>query len=447
MACLTLTLAANARAAPPAVTVTVSASVGQAPLTVTLVASGDAASYSWDLGDGTTAVGATVQHTYATGSWTAAVTATGAGGEMAQAQVEVRAESLSLAAPAHTTYGKTVQFSGALSPAVSGVRVVLSAGGRVLARGKTSASGSFRIRARAAAPASVVAAADRATSAPVALAVEPLVTVKLVGTHEAYGKLRALVRIRPRSAGTLAVRIRRPGAPARTVAVGKGGRVRLDTATPGRLVVTAAARTRSGWLPASKTASTTIASPRLAEGARGRAVVEVRRRLAALGYAVPPSSDLFDADLVDSVYAFEKVQGLPRTGTVGAAFWEKLNHPFRPRPRYATPAEHLEVNKPLQVLYVVRGGRVATIVPVSTAGLPGRFTPVGRFVIYRKVVGFDPSPLGTLFDPMYFTGGYAIHGNPSVPPYPASHGCVRVPMWIAPTLYATNPYGETVDVY
>ena len=48
---------------------------------------------------------------------------------------------------------------------------------------------------------------------------------------------------------------------------------------------------------------------------------------------------------------------------------------------------------------------------------------------------------------MYFTGGYAIHGNPSVPPYPASHGCVRVPMWVAPRLYETNPYGETVYVY
>jgi hypothetical protein len=34
-----------------------------------------------------------------------------------------------------------------------------------------------------------------------------------------------------------------------------------------------------------------------------------------------------------------------------------------------------------------------------------------------------------------------------VPPYPASHGCVRVPMWIAPYLFQTNSYGETVYVY
>jgi len=69
------------------------------------------------------------------------------------------------------------------------------------------------------------------------------------------------------------------------------------------------------------------------------------------------------------------------------------------------------------------------------------------FVLAATVVGFDLSPLGTLRDPLYFTGGYAIHGNPSVPPYPASRGCVRIPMWVAPLLYRTVPYGETVYVY
>jgi lipoprotein-anchoring transpeptidase ErfK/SrfK len=155
----------------------------------------------------------------------------------------------------------------------------------------------------------------------------------------------------------------------------------------------------------------------------------------------------FDSELLDSVYAFQKVQGLPRTGIFGAADWAKLANPVRPRPRFAGPADHIEVDKAHQVLYIVRGGRIATIVPVSTAGVPGDFTPVGRFAILRKVLGFDPSPLGTLYDPMYFIAGYAIHGNPSVPPYPASHGCIRVPMWIAPLLYTSNDVGETVYVY
>jgi len=445
--CTALALAGGAHAAPPAVFVTASATAGRAPLAVTLTASGDADSYAWDLGDGATAVGATVRHVYETGSWTATVTATALDGETAQAQVEVRSESVSLRAPRQATYGESVELRGSLHPAAAGFRVTVSERGRVLGRARTAANGSFRIRARAKAPGPLVARADQASSPPVTLAVRPVVTVALAGRHALYGRLRALARLRPASAGRLAVKVRRPGAAVRIFTGRRAVRVRLDTSSPGRIVVTARARTASGWLPASNTRSTTIAFPRLVEGASGAVVSELRRRLEALHYAVPSPRTSFDSDLLDSVYAFEKVQGLPRTGIVDGAFWSRLTRPVRPLPRYAAPADHLEVNKPHQVLYVVRGGRVAAIIPVSTAGLPGRFTPVGRFAIYRKVSGFDPSPLGTLFDPLYFTGGYAIHGNPSVPPYPASHGCVRVPMWIAPTLFATNGYGETVYVY
>ena len=62
------------------------------------------------------------------------------------------------------------------------------------------------------------------------------------------------------------------------------------------------------------------------------------------------------------------------------------------------------------------------------------------------MTGYDPSPLGVLLNPMYFVGGYAIHGNPSVPPYPASHGCVRVPNFVIYRLFGSEPYGETVYV-
>jgi hypothetical protein len=201
-----------------------------------------------------------------------------------------------------------------------------------------------------------------------------------------------------------------------------------------------------GFARAARRFSTRLFLPTLGPGAAGATVARLVSELASLHYAVRRSST-FGPELVDSLYAFQKVQGLPRTGTADAATWRALARPKLARPRYSSPADHLEVDKAHQVLYVVRGGDVALIVPVSTAGIAGHFTPEGRFSIYRKVVGFDPSPLGTLFDPMYFTGGYAVHGNPSVPPYPASHGCVRVPMWIAPTLFETNGYGETVYVY
>ena len=443
---LALALGPGAVAAPPAVTVTATAAAGQAPLAVTLDASGDAASYSWDLGDGTAADGASVQHVYATGLWTATVTATAPDGETATAQVQVRAETLTLAARSPATYGRIAVFTGSLRPAAANVPVTLSSGSRTLGRGTTGPGGGFRIRARAGAPGAVVAHADQAVSQPFQLAVRPTVTVGFEGDASLYGRLHAVARIVPASAGTLAVTVSRSGSVVKTVS-GRALDVPLDTRVPGSVVVTARARPATGWEPARTSANTTIAYPQLAEGASGSVVSVLAHRLAALGYLAPSGSAGFDGELLDSVYAFQKVQGLERTGTVTTAFWAKLDHPIRPHPRYAQPADHIEVDVARQVLFVVRAGRVTTIVPVSTAGVAGDYTPRGRFAIYRKVTGFDPSPLGTLYDPMYFTGGYAIHGNPSVPPYPASHGCVRVPMWIAPILFATNDYGETVYVY
>ncbi len=141
------------------------------------------------------------------------------------------------------------------------------------------------------------------------------------------------------------------------------------------------------------------------------------------------------------------MQGLERTGAVDVGFWTRLERARVPQARYSEPADHIEVDKTHQVLYLVRGGKIALISPVSTAGIAGYYTPEGRFAIYRKVTGYDRSPLGVLLDPMYFVGGYAIHGNPSVPAYPASHGCIRVPNFVIYRLFASEPYGETVYVY
>jgi hypothetical protein len=144
LCCLAFVLAPGAHAAAPVLTVTASATAGQAPLTVTLSVSGDAASYSWDLGDGSSAAGSTVEHTYPTGLWTATATATAPDGATAQAQVQVRAESVSLAAPTLVTYQVSVEFTGALRPAAAGVPVTLSGRKGVLGHGETGPKGGFR---------------------------------------------------------------------------------------------------------------------------------------------------------------------------------------------------------------------------------------------------------------------------------------------------------------
>src|SRR5687768_4409567 len=111
-----LVLAAAAEAAPPVVTVKASPAAGVAPLQVVLTATGDAASYSWDLGDGSSAEGPLVTHTYGAGRFVATVTATSASGEQAQAQVVVSAveRRLALEAPRAADDGARVVLAGSL---------------------------------------------------------------------------------------------------------------------------------------------------------------------------------------------------------------------------------------------------------------------------------------------------------------------------------------------
>ena len=133
---------------------------------------------------------------------------------------------------------------------------------------------------------------------------------------------------------------------------------------------------------------------------------------------------------------------MTRTGRVTPALWRRLQTAHVPLVRYRDPYRHIEVDKTRQVLFQVVGGRVVRVVHVST-GATGN-TPVGRWHVYSKVPGFLPSGM---YDSSFFLGGFAIHGFYSVPAYPASHGCVRMPMWIAPTIFAASDYGEAVYIY
>ena len=124
---LAFVLVPAARAAPPRVTVQATPSSGAAPLTVTLTASGDVATYHWDLGDGTTADGAVVQHAYPAGRFVAHVTATNATGEASQASVTVTSYGLKLSGPRTAGYGQRARFRGSLQPGLKDRRVKLIA--------------------------------------------------------------------------------------------------------------------------------------------------------------------------------------------------------------------------------------------------------------------------------------------------------------------------------
>ena len=51
-----------------------------------------------------------------------------------------------------------------------------------------------------------------------------------------------------------------------------------------------------------------------------------------------------------------------------------------------------------------------------------------------------------MVDSSYFIRGYAIHGYASVPPYNASHGCLRVPLANARAIYDWLRIGDVVWV-
>lgn len=109
-----------------------------------------------------------------------------------------------------------------------------------------------------------------------------------------------------------------------------------------------------------------------------------------------------------------------------------------------------------QVLSEVIDGQVVYSAHVSTGNGEGYWyegewwvadTPRGSFQIYAKDAGWQEGSLGWMYSPMYFVGGFAIHGSTSVPDYPASHGCVRVTLEAADHLFARIPIGTRVNVH
>ena len=92
------------------------------------------------------------------------------------------------------------------------------------------------------------------------------------------------------------------------------------------------------------------------------------------------------------------------------------------------------------------GGTVVRVANAST-GTSETPTPTGSYRVFRRVEGIDTSPLGKLWNPLYFFRGYAIHGSTTVPPEPASHGCVRVALWEAKRLFERIPHNHVVHVY
>jgi len=184
----------------------------------------------------------------------------------------------------------------------------------------------------------------------------------------------------------------------------------------------------------------------VAEGASGVEVAWLEQRLTELTYRPGPVDGVFDYRTRQAVLAFQKWEGLSRDGVVGPSVWSRLLTATPPRPRREAAGLWIEVDKARQVLLYVERGAVVRTLAVSTGNAEvGMITPSGSFNITRKSDRWD----GPRYKPLYLRnfGVLAIHGYPSVPAWPASHGCVRVPVWDMDELFPLIPVGATVHVY
>jgi hypothetical protein len=367
-----------------------------------------------------------------------------------------KATSVRLAVPAGAPlYSARTIVRGRVLPAAVDVNLALELrtqhGWVRVARARTVREGRFAasLVARRGGRLRAVVLATGVASLPVRLRVRPKVRV-VASPGRAFVGAPLVAHVVPASFdGTAEVVVWRNGPPLATVRARiRNGVARVSVPTPGlgRFSLAFQLGPGSGLRSTTVLGSVRASARTLTVGSRGPDVAALARRLAELRFHVPGLSETFVPELYDSVIAFQKAFGLTRDGVVGRAVWAALGRARVLRPHYAGPSPHIEVDKGHQLLLVVRGGEVSALVPVST-GASGN-TPVGQFHILWKAPATG-TWLGSaiLYRTLTFHGNFAIHGFYSVPAYPASHGCVRVPIWAADWLYNQSPVGETVYVY
>ena len=183
-------------------------------------------------------------------------------------------------------------------------------------------------------------------------------------------------------------------------------------------------------------------------------VKEAEQRLAELGYWTGPIDGRFDSATHAALISFQKWEGRTITGRLTIEELEALRGGATPAPRDGS-YEHVEVDVDRQVLLLVDDKGGVRVLPVSTGtdkpfSYDGQtsiaYTPRGRFVVYEKGVGWEDNLPG-MYYANYISGGIAIHGSYDVPPQPASHGCIRIPIFAAREVSKRLKLGTIVLVY
>jgi lipoprotein-anchoring transpeptidase ErfK/SrfK len=230
---------------------------------------------------------------------------------------------------------------------------------------------------------------------------------------------------------------------------GGNGRYYLSLQDNGNAIIYSAAR-KSVW-------ATNTAVLGLQLGDMGPAVMALQMYLSSLGYWVGVPDGTFGDSTQQAVWALQKAAGLSADGVVGPKTAAALEAGVVPKPR-STSGYVVEVDLQDDLLMVVNAGKLLHTLNVSTGGgytytdqgvTSVAITPSGVFHIYNVINGLDVDSLGALWRPRFFVGGFAVHGESYVPPFPVSHGCVRVSDEAINWIWAENimPIGTEVWVY
>jgi hypothetical protein len=178
-------------------------------------------------------------------------------------------------------------------------------------------------------------------------------------------------------------------------------------------------------------------------GARGTKVLLLQRALASLHFAVPVTG-YYDDGTARAVLAFRKTNDMGRVGSASTTVYSwLLNGRGAYRLRYPKAGKHVEFDWTRQVLVLADKGRPYRTYHTSS-GAPATPTVFGTYHFYMQTPGTNAKGM---VDSSYFIRGYAIHGYASVPPYAASHGCLRVPIPNARAIFDWVDVGDRIFLY
>ncbi|GAA2576720.1 lipoprotein [Streptomyces tubercidicus] len=207
--------------------------------------------------------------------------------------------------------------------------------------------------------------------------------------------------------------------------------------------------------------------PLMAPGSRGAQVRELQARLSQLNLFDRTPTGYYASVTTTAVRAFQRRQGLPRTGTVQPALWRALRsqthrpshtqlHPPTTRPVGTPDARCMRgrvicISKRTNTLTWMVNGRIVSAMDVRFGS---QYTPTreGTFHITFKsrhhisTLYHTPMPYA-----MFFSGGQAIHYSADFAAHGyrgASHGCVNVRNKSSlATLFTTAKPGTKVVIH